>query len=75
MNAEIVAVGSELLTPFRQDTNSLFLTRRLNELGVDVIFKTIVGDRTDIFCRRAGSRSPALTSSSFQEDSAPPKTI
>jgi nicotinamide-nucleotide amidase len=45
VNAEIVAVGSELLTPFRQDTNSLFLTRRLNELGVDVIFKTIVGDR------------------------------
>ncbi len=47
MNAEIVAIGSELLTPFRQDTNSLFLTRRLNELGVDVIFKTIVGDRAE----------------------------
>ncbi len=47
MNAEIVAIGSELLTPFRQDTNSLFLTRRLNELGVEVIFKTIVGDRPD----------------------------
>ncbi len=45
MNAEIVAIGSELLTPFRQDTNSLFLTQRLNELGVEVIFKTIVGDR------------------------------
>ena len=45
VNAEIVAIGSELLTPSRQDTNSLFLTRRLNELGVDVIFKTIVGDR------------------------------
>ncbi len=47
VNAEIVAIGSELLTPFRQDTNSLFLTRRLNELGVDVIFKTIVGDRSE----------------------------
>lgn len=45
MNAEIVAVGSELLTPFRQDTNSLFLTQRLNQLGVEVAFKTIVGDR------------------------------
>ena len=44
MNAEIIAVGSELLTPFRQDTNSLFLTQKLNELGVEVIFKTIVGD-------------------------------
>jgi nicotinamide-nucleotide amidase len=47
VNAEIIAIGSELLTPFRQDTNSLFLTRRLNELGVEVIFKTIVGDRPE----------------------------
>lgn len=44
MNAEIIAIGSELLTPFRQDTNSLYLTEQLNQLGVDVIFKTIVGD-------------------------------
>ncbi len=44
MIAEIVAIGSELLTPFRQDTNSLFLTKRLNELGVEVSFKDIVGD-------------------------------
>lgn len=44
MNAEIIAVGSEMLTPYRQDTNSLFLTERLNQLGVDVSFKTIVGD-------------------------------
>ncbi|HKD44174.1 MAG TPA: competence/damage-inducible protein A [Candidatus Angelobacter sp.] len=45
MNAEIIAVGSELLTPFRHDTNSLFLTSQLNELGVEVSFKTVVGDR------------------------------
>jgi nicotinamide-nucleotide amidase len=44
VNAEIVAIGSELLTPARQDTNSLYLTEKLNQLGVDVIFKTIVGD-------------------------------
>jgi nicotinamide-nucleotide amidase len=44
VNAEIVAVGSELLTPFRQDTNSLYLTEKLNELGVEVTFKTIAGD-------------------------------
>ena len=44
MIAEIIAVGSEMLTPFRQDTNSLYLTSRLNELGVAVAFKTIVGD-------------------------------
>lgn len=45
MLAEIIAIGSELLTPFRQDTNSLFLTEQLNSLGVTVVFKTIVGDR------------------------------
>ena len=47
MIAEIIAVGSEMLTPFRQDTNSLFLTRQLNELGVVVAFKTVVGDTFD----------------------------
>ncbi len=45
MKSEIIAVGSEMLTPFRQDTNSLYLTEKLNELGVAVVFKTIVGDR------------------------------
>lgn len=44
MIAEIIAVGSELLTPFRQDTNSLYLTAQVNSLGVEVGFKTIVGD-------------------------------
>ena len=44
MNAEIIAVGSELLTPFRTDTNSLFLTEQINQLGVEVIFKSVVGD-------------------------------
>ena len=44
MNAEIIAIGSELLTPFRQDTNSLYLTDKLNQLGVEVVIKTIVGD-------------------------------
>lgn len=44
MVAEIIAIGSELLTPFRQDTNSLYLTGQLNSLGVEVGFKTIVGD-------------------------------
>jgi len=44
VNAEIIAVGSELLTPYRMDTNSLYLTEQLNLLGVDVLFKSIVGD-------------------------------
>ena len=44
VNAEIIAVGSELLTPFRMDTNSLYLTEQLNQLGAEVIFKSVVGD-------------------------------
>lgn len=42
--AEIIAIGSELLTPQRQDTNSLFITEHLNLLGVEVTSKHIVGD-------------------------------
>ena len=45
--AEIVAVGSELLTANRSDTNSLYLTGQLNELGIDVRRKAIVGDRRE----------------------------
>jgi len=44
VNAEIIAIGSEMLTPFRSDTNSLHLTAKLNDLGVEVLFKTVVGD-------------------------------
>ena len=44
MNAAIVAVGSEMLTPFRVDTNSLFITERLNAIGCDVRLKAVVGD-------------------------------
>lgn len=42
--AAIVAVGSELLTPSRIDTNSLFITEQLNGIGIDVIFKAVAGD-------------------------------
>lgn len=44
VDAEIIAVGSELLTPARVDTNSLWVTDKLNALGVEVVRKTIVGD-------------------------------
>ena len=47
MIAEIIAVGSEMLTPYKQDSNSLFLTRRLNELGISVAFKAVVGDNCE----------------------------
>src|SRR5918998_5164515 len=44
LTAEIIAVGSELLTPYRTDTNSLWLTERLNSVGIEVRLKTVVGD-------------------------------
>ena len=50
MNAEIIAVGSEMLTPSRVDTNSLYLTDQLNNLGVEVVTKYVVGDDRDRYC-------------------------
>ena len=44
LRAGIIAVGSELLTPFRIDTNSLFITEQLNAIGVDVVVKLVAGD-------------------------------
>jgi nicotinamide-nucleotide amidase len=44
VRAEIIAVGSEMLTPERVDTNSLFITERLNEIGIEVIAKAVVAD-------------------------------
>jgi nicotinamide-nucleotide amidase len=44
MKACILAIGSEMLTPFRVDTNSLFITERLNTIGCDVRLKAVVGD-------------------------------
>jgi nicotinamide-nucleotide amidase len=43
-NAEIIAVGSELLTPQRVDTNSLLVTEQLNLLGVELVRKQVIGD-------------------------------
>jgi len=52
LRIEIMAVGSELLTPYFQDTNSLYLTERLNDLAMEVSFKTIVGDDWDDLTQR-----------------------
>ncbi len=60
MNAEIIAVGSEMLTPERVDTNSLHLTAELNNIGVEVVTKCVIGDdrnRLADAIRRAVSRS------------------
>jgi nicotinamide-nucleotide amidase len=66
MKAEIIAVGSELLTPDRLDTNSLFLTEELNKIGIEVVRKTVVGDNRDLLSeafRDALNRVPLVISS------------
>ena len=66
MKAEIIAVGSELLTPDRLDTNSLFLTEELNKLGIEVIRKTVVGDERSLLLeafRDALNRVPIIIAS------------
>ena len=66
MKAEIIAVGSELLTPFRLDTNSLFLTSELNQVGLRVVHKAVVGDAPDEMClsfRHALERADVVVSS------------
>jgi nicotinamide-nucleotide amidase len=65
LKAEILAIGSELLTPYRTDTNSLWLTERLNSVGIDVKLKTVVGDdesRLEETIRDALRRSDAIIS-------------
>jgi nicotinamide-nucleotide amidase len=44
LKAEIIAVGSEMLTPDKTDTNSLWLTEKLNEIGIEINAKSIIGD-------------------------------
>ena len=51
LRAAIVAIGSELLGPLRQDTNSLWLTARLEELGIPVVRKSLVGDDPEAIVR------------------------
>jgi nicotinamide-nucleotide amidase len=54
MRAELLAVGSELLTPLRYDTNALFMTDRLADVGVEVGARVTVAD------------DPALLESAFR---------
>src|SRR6188472_3415346 len=49
--AVVLAVGSELLTPSRIDTNSLFITDQLNRIGIDVVLKLVVGDSREELAR------------------------
>ena len=48
MRAEILAIGSELLTPLRSDTNALHLTARLREVGIEVGARVTVADDLEL---------------------------
>ncbi len=51
MRAETIAVGSELLTPYRVDTNSVEISRYLMSVGINLAFKTVVGDSEEDIAR------------------------
>lgn len=46
MNAEIIAVGSELLLGQITNTNAKFISSQLSELGINVFYHTVVGDNS-----------------------------
>jgi nicotinamide-nucleotide amidase len=63
LSAEIIAIGSELLTPRFFDTNSLYLTEQLNAAGIPVVMKTIAGDDENYLehaVRRSIERTPIV---------------
>lgn len=47
MKAEIIAIGTEILLGEIIDTNSGYLARQLPELGIDLYYKSVVGDNMD----------------------------
>lgn len=63
LDAAIIAVGSELLATSRLDTNSLYISGVLNELGIAVAYKTVVGDHREELAAQIGhalNRHPIL---------------
>ena len=74
LTAEIIAIGSELLAPDRTDTNSLWLTEKLNSLGIEVKLKTIVGDddaRLEEAIKEAVRRSKVVITTGWLEEQIP----
>ena len=60
MQAEVIAIGDELTSGQRLNTNSQWLSQRLEELGVPVMFHTTVGDdleATVLVLRYASARA------------------
>ena len=67
MKAAIVAVGSEMLTPFRVDTNSLVVTERLNAIGFDVRLKAVAGDDCQLGIARGNLSEVRLPGDSLRK--------
>ena len=63
MKAEIIAIGTEILLGEIIDTNSAYIARQLPELGIDLLYKSVVGDNmgriNDVF-QRAWGRSDLI---------------
>jgi len=57
--AAIVAIGSEMLGPLRRDTNSSWLTERLEEMGIEVVRKSVVGDEPEEIARELSCSAAA----------------
>jgi len=47
MNAEIVTTGTEILLGEIVDTNAAWLARRLRDLGINLFYKTTIGDNLE----------------------------
>jgi nicotinamide-nucleotide amidase len=60
MKAILIAVGSEMLTPFRLDTNSLVVTERLNAIGCEIAAKVVVGDDLRAIVAALGAAAGAV---------------
>jgi nicotinamide-nucleotide amidase len=55
--AAIIAIGSEMLGPLRRDTNSVWLTERLEEAGFEIVRKSVVGDDPEEIARELSCAS------------------
>ena len=71
MKAELLAIGSELLGPLRAETNSLWLTERLLDAGIEVAARapTTVTIATAASC--TGSERPASGTNRARPTSEP----
>jgi nicotinamide-nucleotide amidase len=59
--AAVIAIGTEMLGPLRQDTNSLWLAARLEEIGIPLVRKSVVGDLPESIAQELENASRAAS--------------